>query len=398
MQDAGPDLFDTPPEPAFDRITELVAALLDAPVALLSLVDERRQFFKSMQGLEGPAAEARGTPVSAAFCRHVVEGDAALVVENAREHPLVWNNRSIEELGIVAYLGEPVRRPSGQPIGSLCAIGPEPRAWSARDRRVLRTLAKAVDAEIALREALARQSETLAALAAEKARAEQALEDRTRLFASLGHELRTPLNGVVGGLALAEATEDPGKRARFLSLARTSAESLIGFVDDLMAFARAGGAAPATAPFAPPAPLEAAIAVAEAAAAEKGVRLRAQVAPDLPQTWRGDAKRIERILVNLLGNAVKYAPGRPVSVSLAEEGGALVYRVADGGPGVPEADRERIFQPFDRGGGARADAAPGTGLGLAIAREAAEGMGATLVLEDGAAGSGAVFALTVPPA
>ena len=144
-------VLDTPPEANFDRLTRLAARALGAPVALVSFVDEHRQYFKSCVGLPEPWASRRETPLSHSFCKHVVASREPLVVEDAREHPLVRDNLAIEALGVVAYLGVPLVTPEGYALGSLCAIDKAPRAWSADDLEVMTDLAEYVMAEIALR-------------------------------------------------------------------------------------------------------------------------------------------------------------------------------------------------------------------------------------------------------
>ena len=110
-------LLDTPPEEAFDRLTRLAARILNAPLALISLVDEDRQFFKSSQGLAEPWASRRETPLSHSFCQHVVGRGESLVIEDARQHPLVRDNPAIAELGVVGYLGIPLRTSDGCVLG-----------------------------------------------------------------------------------------------------------------------------------------------------------------------------------------------------------------------------------------------------------------------------------------
>jgi GAF domain-containing protein len=126
-------LLDAPPEPAFDRLTRLACRLLGTPVALVSLVDADRQFFAGQRGLAEPWAGLRQTPLSHSFCRHVVAGDAPLVVADARGHPLVCDSPAVAELGVAAYLGAPLRAPGGLVLGSLCVIDTAPRAWAEED-------------------------------------------------------------------------------------------------------------------------------------------------------------------------------------------------------------------------------------------------------------------------
>ncbi len=153
-------LLDTPAEEAFDRLTRLVSRFLTAPVSLVSLVTEDRQFFKSAIGLEGPVCDARQTPLSHSFCQHVVTSGEPLVINDAVAHPLVAGNLAIRDLGVRSYLGFPLRTPDGFVVGSFCAIDRRPREWSEADIETLRDLAELVVAQIALRHAM-RQKEGL---------------------------------------------------------------------------------------------------------------------------------------------------------------------------------------------------------------------------------------------
>ena len=90
--------MDSPREQAFDRLTERAARELGVPTAVISLVDDRRQFFKSAVGLDAEVAEQRGTPLSHSFCQHVVHTGTPLRVEDARRHPLVRDNLAVRDL------------------------------------------------------------------------------------------------------------------------------------------------------------------------------------------------------------------------------------------------------------------------------------------------------------
>lgn len=144
-------LLDAPSEGAFDRLTRLTTRLLDVPVALVSLVDEDRQFFTSELGLTDPWSSRRQTPLDHSFCQYTLGRSEPLVIEDARQDPLVWNNRAIDALGVVAYLGIPLVTPDGYTVGSLCAIDRRPRAWTAVEIEELTDLAEIAMAEIARR-------------------------------------------------------------------------------------------------------------------------------------------------------------------------------------------------------------------------------------------------------
>lgn len=155
-------LLDSPPEQAFDRLAQLVAQLLGAPTALLSLVDDKRQFFKGHVGLSEPLATARQTPLSHSFCQWAVSGREKIVVADAREHPVLKDNLAVRDMGVIAYAGVPVGNGQGQALGSLCAIDAKPRTWSSQDIAVLGDLTKLAESCIAQAE-LVRQPPSQAA-------------------------------------------------------------------------------------------------------------------------------------------------------------------------------------------------------------------------------------------
>lgn len=145
------DLMDSERELRFDRLTRMAARALGVPVSLVSLVDEKRQFFKSAVGLPEPWNSRRETPLSHSFCQYVVLSGAPLLVTDARAHPLVCDNLAIPDLGVEAYLGIPLVSADGQVLGSLCAIDGKPREWSADDVETLTEFARLVEEQINLK-------------------------------------------------------------------------------------------------------------------------------------------------------------------------------------------------------------------------------------------------------
>ncbi|HEX5657540.1 MAG TPA: PAS domain S-box protein [Polyangiales bacterium] len=143
------ELMDSPAEERFDQYTELAATILNAPAALVSLVDDHRQFFKSAYGLGEPWATLRETPLSHSFCKHAVASGEPLIVNDAPNHPLVRDNRAIPELGVLAYAGVPLED-RGQTLGVFCVVDTQPRTWTAQELATIRALAAAVTSEIAL--------------------------------------------------------------------------------------------------------------------------------------------------------------------------------------------------------------------------------------------------------
>ena len=143
------EILDTPPEEAFDRITKIVAAVLNVPIALVSLVDETRQWFKSHCGLD-----VEETPREYAFCAHAIMSDRVLVVSDATQDPRFADNPLVTgEPGIRFYSGAPLRTKDGFILGTLCAIDLEPRKITEEQQHILINLADLVIDELELRRA-----------------------------------------------------------------------------------------------------------------------------------------------------------------------------------------------------------------------------------------------------
>ena len=145
-------LMDSDQEAQFDRITRLITQLLHVDVALVSLVDSERQFFKSQCGLPPPVSEARGTPLSHSFCQYVVASEEALIVPDATHHDVLKDNGAVADINVIGYLGVPIRSPDHHVIGSLCAIHGSPRDWTAGEKAALEDFARIVEDALRIRQ------------------------------------------------------------------------------------------------------------------------------------------------------------------------------------------------------------------------------------------------------
>jgi diguanylate cyclase (GGDEF)-like protein/PAS domain S-box-containing protein len=163
-------LLDTPPEPAFDRLTRLAAAVLHAPIALITLIDEHRQFVKSSVGLPESWAMRRETPLAYSFCQHLVASAEPLIIPDVRDHPLVQDNPAISALQSAAYAGMPLITADGYVIGSLCVVDTMRREWRDEEITILSDLAASVMSEIQLRSDAAARRQAEEALYASEGR------------------------------------------------------------------------------------------------------------------------------------------------------------------------------------------------------------------------------------
>ncbi|WP_089278002.1 GAF domain-containing protein [Antarctobacter heliothermus] len=147
-------LMDGPGPGAHQRAARIAARLLDVPVSLVSFVDDTRQYFSAHVGLEGDVARESGSGLSHSLCQYVVKSQEPLIVTDARHDPRVCENGAVRDLGVVAYLGVPIRSPDGHVLGSFCVIDRKPRNWSEDDVEHMLDMAAMIESDIRLRETL----------------------------------------------------------------------------------------------------------------------------------------------------------------------------------------------------------------------------------------------------
>ncbi len=245
-----------------------------------------------------------------------------------------------------------------------------------------------------------RVSERTLQLAQARDSAEAASRAKTVFLANMSHELRTPLNAILGfsKLLRREATMSDGQR-HSLDIINRSGEHLLALINDILDLAKieAGRVQVISAPFDLGALVSEVAELMRGRATEKGLYLHLDPADEGPRYLRADAAKLRQVMVNLLGNAVKFTHKGGVTLRLrvVPEGGGLhlLIEVEDSGPGIAREDRARIFERFVQAG--QPDAQPGTGLGLAITREFVEAMGGRISVT-GQPGQGSCFRVELP--
>ena len=137
----GLNLLDTPTEADFDQVTERLTKLFKVPIALLTLIDKDRQWFKSQTGLPTDLAEARCTSRDVSLCGHVIANDEVLIVRDLARDPRFANNPFVKERGLRFYAGVPLRGPNGFPIGTLSILDTKPREMTRQEQDLLKMIA-----------------------------------------------------------------------------------------------------------------------------------------------------------------------------------------------------------------------------------------------------------------
>lgn len=229
--------------------------------------------------------------------------------------------------------------------------------------------------------------------------AKEASLAKTRFLATLGHEVRTPMTGVLGMSELLLDTPLDASQRGYVESIRRAGRHLLRLVNDALDLARieSGKLELADAPFDVKATVDEAASLMAPLARHRGLAFRVDVAPDTPTGLRGDGSRVCQILLNLLGNAIKFTEHGGVSLrACALEGGGVRLEVEDTGPGLNEEQQARLFRRFEQAEGARTAARyGGSGLGLAICHELAIAMGGNIRVES-APGAGARFIVDLP--
>ena len=228
-------------------------------------------------------------------------------------------------------------------------------------------------------------------------RAEEASAAKSEFVANMSHEMRTPLQGVLGVLQLAIDDEPSETKARRLETAKRSAETLLSMIDDILDFSRIEARKLELEPvyFSLRQLLAETMKALGVIAAGKRLTLSYLVQPDVPETVWGDPQRLRQVLVNLVGNAIKFTHEGEIMVGVTRAQTKVRFDVRDTGIGIAPSVRERIFEPFTQADSSFARRHGGAGLGLSIVARLLEVMGGSVEVSS-EQGSGSVFSFVVP--
>jgi signal transduction histidine kinase len=371
------NILDTPPDGSFDRITRLAAILLDVPIAIVTLVDTDRIWFKSRYGLD-----VQQIPRDPGLCASAILGDGFYEVSDAPSDPRTLANPLVaSEFGLRFYAAIPLKVKEGYNLGTLCVIDKKPRKLLPQQIEILQYLSDILIDQMELRLA-----------------ARTAVYQQNNVLSIAAHDLKTPLTLISAWAELAKISkQDPQSVDKMCDEIKRAAEKLNIMVNDLLEKARkeAGNVQLRLNKVEFSKLVEQVVKTNEVLAKNKNITLETNVR-DYP-VINGDKDRLIEIVDNLINNAIKYSPpGKRISTSIHEQDKFAVLVVTDEGQGLNEEDKKNIFQRFARLSSIPTGGESSTGLGLSIVRSLVEAHNGEVTAESKGKNEGSTFIVKIP--
>ncbi|GBF38993.1 hybrid sensor histidine kinase/response regulator [Leptospira johnsonii] len=382
-------ILDTPPEEKYDGIVKAASLICGTPIALISLIDSERQWFKARMGLND-----QETPRQDSFCQFALSENKTLIVEDAQLDPRFKQNPFVlNDLNIRFYAGAPLRTPDGYVLGTLCVLDTQPKKVSEAEIQALEALANSVVSFMEL-DAKSQSLIQLQAVALELQKAKE------QFFINMNHELRTPVHGILGMVDLLHQTNNSELQREYLDSLTESSEHLIRLINDVIDFSKAesGSLHFSFKEFDMISLLEKYSEEASDKAFKKGLAFKTILPPARERIdVKSDSIRVRQVLVNLVSNALKFTEKGGITVELelgheTETDVTLSLSVKDTGIGIEAKRIPTLFEAFSQTDLSTSRKYGGTGLGLSICKRICEALDWNIFVES-ETGKGSRFVL-----
>ncbi len=371
------DILDTPPDGSFDRITKLAAKLLNVPIAIVTLVDTDRIWFKSRYGLDvQQIGRDPGLCASAILSDDLYEVDDALTDSRTLANPLVAS-----EFGLRFYAAVPLKVRDGHNLGTLCVIDKQPRHLTDTQKETLQYLADILIDQLELRLS-----------------ARTAIYQQNQVLSIAAHDLKNPLTTLTVWAELArDAKNDPEQLDSMLDKIKESGEKMNRLINDLLESARkeAGKVQLRFAATDLADVVERVVTTNQVLANNKKIKLHYHV--EARPNVNADEDRLTEIADNLINNAIKYSPKeKNIFITVSEENERGILHVRDEGQGFTEADKGNLYQRFVKLSSHPTGGESSTGLGLSIVKSLVEAHHGTIIAKSDGKNKGATFIIELP--
>lgn len=362
------NILDTLSEEEFDAITQLISYICEVSIAHISFIDDKRQWFKSIIGLDTTEVAREDS-----FCQYTILGSDLVEVPDTLEHTIFKDHpQVIGGLKVRFYAGIPLTTPEGYNIGTLCAIDMAPKKLNNDQKKALETLAKHVITQLELR---ANNIE----LKHQTHLAQLAVAAKDTFLANMSHEIRTPMNAIIGFTDLLAQTNLDPIQSVYINNVQIAGDNLLTLINDILDLSKieSGLLSIESHPFNLKNTLKHIYDLLKVKASEKNVEFNLFLDADMPEFIAGDKGRLNQIVMNLAGNAIKFTNEGEVTISVKKtaataDGYTIRFSVKDTGIGIPEDKLETIFERFSQAEESTTRLYKGTGLGLNIVKQLVE--------------------------
>lgn len=362
------NILDTLSEEEFDAITQLISYVCEVSIAHISFIDDKRQWFKSIIGLD-----ATEVPREDSFCQYTIMGSEVVEVPDTLEHSIFKDHpQVIGGLKVRFYAGIPLTTPDGYNVGTICAIDVIPKKLNDKQKKTLETLAKHVIIQLELRAnniELKHQTQV----------AKLAVAAKDTFLANMSHEIRTPMNAIIGFTDLLAQTNLDPIQSVYISNVQIAGDNLLTLINDILDLSKieSGHLSIESHPFNLKNTLKHIYDLLKVKAIEKNLEFNLFLDADMPEFIAGDKGRLNQIVMNLAGNAIKFTHEGEVTISVKKtaetpESYTIRFSVKDSGIGIPEDKLETIFERFSQAEESTTRLYKGTGLGLNIVKQLVE--------------------------
>jgi signal transduction histidine kinase len=382
-------------QPVLDAVVGAARRFCGADDAVIILRDGGEMVLSAHQGsLKGRIGRRNPLDRSSINGRATIDGKTIHIPDVKDLDPVEFATaqRLAAENDIRAFLAAPMMRADGGAVGCVLLRTTAPGSFTPHQVELLETFAAQA--------AIAIENVRLFTEIQEKGRQlEIASQHKSQFLANMSHELRTPLNAILG---YTEMMVDglygdlPEKAQGVLERVQSNGKHLLGLINDVLDLSKieAGQLSLAVEEYSVPDMVSTVMSATESLASAKGIALVSALPESLPR-GHGDARRLTQVLLNLVGNAIKFTDEGKVEIRARQQGGRFKISVIDTGPGIAEADQAKIFEEFQQVDNTSTRKKGGTGLGLSISRKIVELHGGYITVES-EVGKGSNFKITIP--